>query len=58
MGSICIDTLKTNSPRHNHKEVLIRYGRQKGQHPHPLLWTRMNLQQARTEWRRVLLNGL
>jgi hypothetical protein len=46
-----------DNPRNNHKVVLSRYGRQRGQHPHPLLRTWMNLQ-ARIEGRRVLLNGL
>jgi hypothetical protein len=49
---------KTNNPRYNHKEVLSMYGRQKGQHPHPLLRTRMYLHQAKGERRRVLLIGL
>jgi hypothetical protein len=58
MGSTCIDILKTNSPRYNHKEVLRRYGRQKGQHLHPLLWTWKYLHQAKGERRRALLIGL
>jgi hypothetical protein len=49
---------KNKQPKTQPQSSVSRYGRQRGQHPHLLLRTRMNLQQARIGRRRVLLNGL